>query len=167
MDGEHDEIGWGGNIWYSAPPYGLGQCGCGDPDGRLRLIYKVLDMAPTWGDSYHQRDWLNDPAMECILVWLESAGLLTHGTYIVSFDTTDKGKRFLAWMKRVIDLTDNDEYADWGYSCVCGECRREASQGESEELKEAYEAIDDLTKEMEQLRKFAREKRSESPQPPK
>jgi len=82
------ECGWdtpGEFLWI----YVLGGCGCGESEALAEKVWCLLR------DIYKKelnRNWANDILAECLLHWLDSKGLLEHGSMIYSSWLSSEGE---------------------------------------------------------------------------
>jgi hypothetical protein len=81
----------------------LGGCGCGSSDELAERAVKVLKLFTT---EHMERSWsiYDDPTNEVIAHWMDSKGLIEHGTGIGGSWLTDKGKEIYEAIKKLEDL---------------------------------------------------------------
>jgi hypothetical protein len=72
--------------------YVLGGCGCGSADDLAELAWKTLDHFATDIGKREYNLIYDNNAMEVIAHWMDSLGLIEHGTSIAGSWLTEEGK---------------------------------------------------------------------------
>lgn len=71
----------------------LNGCGCGSSEDLAARVVQVLDIFAERGNFDYRNSFFDESANEILAHWLESVGLLEHGTIFTGSWLTDAGKQ--------------------------------------------------------------------------